>query len=381
MLLENYLNKKLYYFLGVIIFMFITYTLYIFFFREDVVISFKITHFLFNYEDEFLKRAFVGEILRIINFDITNESIILISKITLIAITVIFVLMAYLFWKNSPKDTGSLLFISLFLFSSPTLMFFYHDMGRFDIYGLIIALISIFLILNTKPIVYFIIVPVLMVIIILIHEGMFFMFIPLILGFMLYKTSNKKHYITIAIIAMLQLYATYIISTKGQATYQSYEEHYEKLVSKYGENMVGSSLEVLYKGGLIENIKNTIENGFTKKRIMRHIKFCIFLLIPLLYLFYQIFKDSGYKWNDKRIIIFLMAFSPLALYPLGHDHFRWWAIALNNAFIVILILSIYDSKIKKSVVNIMYNKQNIVLFLLIISAIFGGVGVTSPFHR
>ena len=40
-----------------------------------------------------------------------------------------------------------------------------------------------------------------------------------------------------------------------------------------------------------------------------------------------------------RLIGLIASFSPLMLYPIGYDHFRWWALSLTNLFVALTLMA------------------------------------------
>ena len=90
-------------------------------------------------------------------------------------------------------------------------------------------------------------------------------------------------------------------------------------------------------------------------------------------------KANGFS---KKLLFFASALGPLlGLYPLGHDHFRWWALALTNLFVILSIIAYYEQAFKKLIISTFYKYQVLVVVILVSSVVVGAMGVTSAFQR
>ena len=103
---------------------------------DDEIGPFKYTHYLFNYEYEFLKRGFVGEILSLFFNPLQYEVVNFISLIFLIILSIVF-FNIFVSSFNKRPDASKLIF-SIMVFTSPvTMQHFIYDMGRLDIINFI----------------------------------------------------------------------------------------------------------------------------------------------------------------------------------------------------------------------------------------------------
>ena len=375
---ENGLCKNLIAFMLVSIALLVTVNVLM----PTVLSSFKFTHFLFNYESEFLKRGFIGEVFRLLGFEMNYQLASTVSYVLFVVFTLVFLFIITSAFKDSLVTTGVWLFIFMAAIHPATIQHFYVDLGRFDAFAFLIAALSIYLIARFSTVTSFVLVPILIILMLLIHEGTFFMYVPLILGFWLYRSSKLKEYLAITIVALISIFSTYVISKNGLITNMTKEQHYSSLVKTHGEDRIGmSSVAVLHGRELKENFFHTLTRGFNKNRLQEHVKLFI-ILFPLfllmLVLLIEEVKSNGFS---KKLLFIATAFGPLGLYPLGHDHFRWWALALTNLFVVLSIISYYDQSFKRILVSMFYKHQTLVVVILVSSVVVGGMGVTSAFQR
>lgn len=146
----------------------------------------KVTHWLFNYDEEFVKRRLAGETVRLPGIEVNRQNVLVISYVFLL---VAFCALTYIFYRPIARDrenTGLWLFF--FAVSSPaTFQHFIFDAGRLDIFCLLLALASLQAIdrLQGAPVI--LAVFLLMGLAILIHEAAFFMYVPMVLAYWLYR--------------------------------------------------------------------------------------------------------------------------------------------------------------------------------------------------
>ena len=362
------------------------------------LLSFIQTHYLFNYEHEFLKRGLVGEILRLSFENLNGEIVYNISLFFLILLSIVFF---KLFFIDFNKDTNiyKLIFSTMVFVSPLTLQHFIYDIGRFDIINILITLLSFFIIekfhKNTFLVVIFIF-PLLNCML-LIYEGSFFMFIPMIFGFWFFKNSKKNTFVIQLIFFLIITFITFKISTLGLSTKYTYTEYYNFLTNKYfifADNIDSkrffsvrsTAVEVLYRD-LFNTydpkvpyaiFEDNIRKGFTIKSLVNNL-ILIILLSPIFFIIFTIYRGF-FKISDFKTKLFLITpLSPFVLFIFGYDHMRWWALIFTNIFIILfrlcnekdIYLEIILANIKKY--KILY------IFLIFESFVIGPVKFMSTF--
>lgn len=337
--------------------------------------SWRYTHWLFNYDIEFVKRGFAGQILLITNYDM---SFLQLEKVWLsitLTVSIIFSLIVARSFLLS-KEKNNVHFFLLALISSATLQHFVYDFGRFDSINLIITMIALVLINKLTDKTLFLLMPALSLIMILVHEAAFFLFIPLIISYWLYihpKTLFGK-FIVFAFIII----STYLVSTKGLVDSMSLKEHHTYLEQKYETIISESSLNVLHRN-LKDNIEFTAES-IDKKRIFDHIGFFI-TFFPLFFILGKILLSISNFVNNKYhyYLIITACFTPLALYPLGEDHFRWWAIVITNLFLIISLFAYKSSNVYDKIAEITHKHKKMIIVTITLSIILGPLGNPSAY--
>lgn len=343
--------------------------------------SFKYTHYLFNYQEEFIKRGLVGEVFRQLGFQMSYDLATLFAVGLFAFLTsVLFVVFVWPF-RTDLNQAGTWLFWVFALTHSATIQNLYLDFGRYDGLGLLLTLLSMAIIAKSRVVSYGLI-PLIFTLAILIHEASFIIYLPMVIAFWLYQAQGRKQIIVVMLVTLLMATVTYTVSKLGLATHTSLEQHHQALVAEQGaENVNVHSVAVVHERGLKENIELTVQYGLTPQRIQNHLGL-VLILFPTFWLIYVLFaaevKQSGLSF---RLLFLASAFSPLLLYPLGLDHFRWWALAITNFLMVIAGLSYLDKHYRQRVIDIFYRQQWMVLAAVVISCVTGGLGVMAEFAR
>ena len=106
----------------------------------------------------------------------------------------------------------------------------------------------------------------------------------------------------------------------------------------------------------------------------------LLLLLPFFVLIYRFTSSmrsvAGYKYN----LLALASLSPLALYPLGYDSFRWWSLAITNFIIVIILVANLDKKIADNLFAFMEKNRQLAILVVVLGFISGPLGITGSFN-
>lgn len=342
--------------------------------------NWKLTHWLFNYQDEFVKRGLVGELFRLLGSEVTLTQVVVISYAFIV---LILGMMVYFFSRpvvRSPEKTGLWWFFLIALTSSATFQHFNYDVGRFDVFCFALALLSLMMIRVGSGRVAAISILACMSLAILVHEAAFFMYVPMVVAYWFYRDPDLKHIAPKVLVAVLLVVVTYFVSTGGLVETKTLTQYFTELQLRYGIWVVEDSLRVLYRGGVEENILMTLQRGFRLEGVLSYLLFAAFVLLPLLILVVKFFRlRGGFDNGRAALIFFASALGPLALYPLGFDHFRWWAATITNFFVIVSLVAYHDAGFRDRLNAVVCGNRPVVLGILLLSLILGPIGVTDSF--
>lgn len=357
--------------------------------------TFTETQYLFNYEFEFLKRGFLGEILRLTFENVNSKHIYLFSLFFLILL-LIFLSKIFFFDFNNKTNIYKLIFSITILICPLTLQHFIDDIGRQDIVNLLITLFTFFLIKKFYKSNFFLATLVLFnsCIMLLIHEVSFFLFIPMIFSFWFLKSSQKNISFLILLSFLFIITITALISTHGLSTKFSYVDLNMYLLERYFfpfeiDEIVfikNDALMVLYRD-LFNSYDPNVENGIIRDTIQGAFKLdvlntnliLVILLSPIFFIAYKLYFEFFKISNFKTKFFLVSALTPLIMFLLGYDHMRWWSIFFTNIFIAIFYLCKENNLYQKVIINNVKKNQRLYLYLISVSFLLGPVKATSTF--
>lgn len=342
------------------------------------VSNWKYTHWIFNYEEEFVKRGLIGELLRLLDVSVTYEYVQIFSIILVFFVVCSLLFVFVLPLKKYPEKIGLCLFFFCAIANPATLQHFVFDAGRFDGFCLLLALLSLLSVALFSQYSSLFMIFILSIISILIHEASFFIFIPLVFSYFAYKNNKNLNLYTLFIIILALFLSTYVISALGLAQFYDIDRYYEILTIKHGSHINKNSLSVLYNGSLDFNIRMTMEKALNMDKFIHHL--AMFLVFsPFIFLLYSSLKCYLKNTSYFKTVIIGSSLSPLFLYPLGFDHFRWCSLAITNLIISVCILSLDDDILLNSISETFNKYRNLSLFFIIVSLIVGPLCVLSSF--
>lgn len=342
--------------------------------------SIKMLYYVASYETGFLKRALLGELLRIINFQITFFNMLILFF--LIAIISIYIFLKFVkkeIKKQDMKKTGIYLFFIFLLTHIATINQMIYEFGRLDQINLIITILCIYLIKKYKDLNFIFLYPLILVGL-LIHEAFLIINFPLIFFYWLYKIkyNNYKNILRYTIF-ILVIISSLLIINLGEIKHTTPEEYTKYIETNYGSKFIHEDTINVFFRSTKDNIIMTVSHLFSFSSFIDHIMF-IFILFPTLYIFYKIFRNPFIKYNKDFKLLLIAAVSPLGLYFLGVDFPRWWALTITNIFIVTILL-LEKKEFKESLNKIFIKNKKIIFVLVFIHIILGPLGVNESFPR
>ena len=362
------------------------------------ILSFIQTHYLFNYEHEFLKRGFVGEILRLSVENLNADIVYNLSLFFLFFLSIIFFKIFFIDF-NKDTNTNKLIFSTMVFVSPLTLQHFIFEIGRFDIINILITLLCFFIVEKFHKNIFLVAILIfpLLNCMLLIHEGSFFMFIPMIFGFWFLKDSKKNIFGIQLIFFLIITFITYKISTLGLSTIYTYTEYYNFLVNRYfifADDLASgrffsirsTAVEILYRdlfntydpNVLYPIFEDTIRIGFNIKWLVNNL-ILIILLSPVFFIIFTIYR-SFFKVSDFKTKLFLITpISPIVLFIFGYDHMRWWALIFTNIFIILFRLCKEKDIYLKIILANIKRYKILYIFLILESFVLGPVKFMSTF--
>lgn len=343
------------------------------------LIDWNYTQLLFTYDGGFIKRGLLGEVLSYWPGRLSYAVASFVSYALLGLFVVAFVAVFVRVWRAARGRTGALWLMLLAVGSPATLGHFAEDVGRVDIVVLTLAiglLLGLCRLGRARRGASTTLVLIVNGLAILIHEAAFFMIMPLTLAWWRYQDATRigAAWQLACLGALTTL--TYLVSTRGGYTAQPLAEHFAELQCVYGAHVARGSLSVLHHTGLMENMRHTLTEGFRPARLMHH-GVLTAVLLPFGYLAFSVLAAVRSELNRTAWLVLVAALSPLALYPLGHDHFRWWSLAITNVLLAFALLCRSHPQVANRGLACLEKNRGWVWATLLLALVTGPLGVVT----
>lgn len=288
------------------------YYLWVFVDRGDATfLDWKITQYAVNYfEHGFIKRGFVGTLFSALPPDFVGMWVVAVNTV----LFAVFLLLSHRLITTLVPENSRNVLLALVAISPFCAFQFAFDVGRFDIYNLLLMVAALGLLLRGR------IYPVLLLVSIatLIHEGFVVYGVPLIVGLAIYLAQHRQgKALPSAIADRKALLLSAVVAVLSVVIYL------------FGNNVQLADSVVGY-GGVVWK-RGLFEISFGGRLLDKLILGAMVLtLYGLLTRFYQV--------NRGRFdVLYVMSFAPLALFVMGVDYARWCALIFMNILVVILL--------------------------------------------
>jgi len=318
------------------------------------------THFTFNYSHGFVRRGFVGELLRRIGGDhaFSYRSLALLSFVLLVAAVVVMALLLRRTLRADPEDLGLRVAILAFA-ASPSVVFFVHMIGYLDYLGVVaVAFLLLFCARSTSQYAIFYCALPIGIVLALIHESLPVMFAPVMFFAMLCHIVNRNRERTLArrangimvahalLFTGLVLVASGVVGTLGTRPVR---------VVKSMELSVAEQADFPLRPDALEVLRRS--PGHMALRVMpsyygrpgtatQFLKQALVALPGYAFLVYYGLQSVGRLGLSRRMALLLRctfvgaAVSPLSLNLVGWDHGRWNSVAMIATMLCIAALKV-----------------------------------------
>lgn len=342
-----------------------------------------LTHWLFSYELEFLKRALVGELWRQLSWPTGLPDLQLAAGIVLAAlVALLLVLFMAPAWSSPGSGQGLWRFAVLAMCCPATVAHMAYDFGRFDQLNFLLALAAIGVVAWRNSVFTGTVLLVLMSISILIHEAALFMFVPVVLAFWYWRYPTRTQLMVVAFVLLLLLMLTAFVWQHGHMSDMDMPSYMALLAQRHGTWVMADSVSVLFRDSVEANVQFTVQRAFSTRYLRDHVWMFLFVLMPLIFLLRPVFLTAVRHLPRSAIVLLSAALvGPLMLMPIGHDYFRWWSIGVTNALLVITLFACRYDQVAQALSTVMDRRRRWVMGVVLLFLFVGPLGVTKAFER
>lgn len=301
------------------------------------------THWLFNYEFGLIKRGFVGEALARLGITPDYHTHYDAARWNLYVINALIALMLLLPSLRHGLSLGWVLFSAVLVTSPGVLQQMALGVGRINFVALVPMLLYLVVAPHLRRDISFLLLLVVGYVGIAIHEASLLLHLPLLLAVFVYIHRHEQATIAWGAFAGILFTATAaMLSFATERLAIGEREYLEYMYSNYS-HVHRMAVKVLFTD-LRENVESTLEMLATVSSLFHH-GIYIAVMLPMGVLLWRSTRDVWFAVRrdvqaaPAAPLLFLSCLSPLALYPLGHDHYRWLSSILVNLFLMLLFLS------------------------------------------
>lgn len=340
--------------------------------------DFQLTHYHFNYSDEFLRRGLIGELLRLFGFPLTNFSVSLLYAVAVMAFVLLLVIACARIFAGQSRRVGVLFMAFMIACPGLTLHYAYSSYGYLDIFQLLLAAVGLWAIFGSGLYTASLIVLTFSALSILIHESGLIITAPLLITALILRFPARLSPVRAAAFFLVLLAFTIGVWRFGSADVLSFEAHIAALQQEAGNTDYISDAAVLVLHRTLGDNVGLVLPRSVEWYLWQQIKFVVFAA-PYLILFvislravHHYLKNKGETFGASAMGV--AVFIPIALYPIGHDYFRWWSAAMTNYFMLTLFLCALHNGYLERLVEIIVEKRALMALGIFIGVTMGGIG-------
>jgi hypothetical protein len=299
------------------------------------------SHWVLSYDYGFIRRGLVGTIMKIWVPIVTIEDIHHTAFIAYCIFLVFLLIVFYVLLRYKDKHGQLFRLILIFLANPATIAMLARDLGRFDLFLIIITFILMTLLLFNKHVW---LVPILMVIAMFIHEGFLILFAPTILAAIifvyLWKEREKKLLVTL-VFSVISVAAVFLFIYKYGRPAMGYDKFWPLIQSRAAFNITELSIRECYFS-VVDHYNlassslydaGSIANFFAALLIMSPV------ILILINLWTHAFRDCGAQHRVCKLLL-LATLSGLMVIPIATDYGRWLSgVIFCNFFAIFFLIS------------------------------------------
>ena len=302
--------------------------------RSFNVNNWRATHFLFSFQDGFVSRALIGTLIRTFfsQYFGSFAAIKIISAVILVVYSLLLSISGSRYWRGD-RSLPCFLNVMIILTSPATIAFMAGEAGCFDTAAYALAMIALLFLPVLPKRLHWLFVSLVALTLVLIHEVMLMLPIPLLVACILSKNysiepSGQLRGLKAAVFWMLPaiLFAGYCLTFARFELSQDSFRQTMALLQNYADFEIQPGSVMVHFRALRENVL------LTSKNLLYHGIFSFFIIFPSLVTAFEITRHSTAVRSQLAARIVLCSV-PLAVSLVGFDYPRWFAAVTLNFFI------------------------------------------------
>lgn len=342
--------------------------------------AYPASHWVLSYEDGLIRRGLIGAIVKLWIPLVKIENVYHIAFTAYGTFLVLLLTTFYALLKSKDKEGRLFRVVLVFSATPATLSLLGRDLGRFDLFLIVILFLCLILLSIDR---HTWMIPILMVTAMFIHESFLVLYTPMMLAAMIFMfvwgRRGKKMLGMVVVSAIAVVGAFLILYNFGNPTLE-YEEFSRSIQSRAGFTITELSMRECYFS--IKDHYTLASSSLFNPGSIANLFAALIILSPailiLLNLWSHAFKNCG---PQKRMcqLLFLSTLSGLMVIPIATDYGRWLSAVVFCNFFAIFFLVSRDVIKAEELVEYSGRGRLLLAFISVVYLVFGPLHDWEPF--
>lgn len=299
------------------------------------------SHWILSYDYGFIRRGLVGTIMKVWFPIITIEDIHHTALIAYCTFLVFLLIVFYVLLRYKGKNGQLFRLILIFLANPATISMLALDLGRFDLFLIMIMFLSMTLLLLNRHVW---LIPILMITAMFIHEGFFILYAPTIVATIIFVylwDEREKRILATLVFSVIMVVAAFLVLYKYGRPTLGYEEFSSIIQSRSTFGVTELSLRECYFS-IIDHYKLASSSLYEAGSIANFFA-ALLILSPVILILLNLWTHALRNCGAQRIackLFFLATLSGLMVVPIATDYGRWFSGVIFCNFFAIFFLVI-----------------------------------------
>lgn len=289
--------------------------------KIDEIYSWCTTPYLLTYKFGFSSKFLIGSLLELAFPYLSSKILYYIILMSLVLLNILVSILLGKAVRHIKEEYQNIILLLALVFlsnpSSVSYLFYWGNYGRLDMYLLIIAIIAVFFINNSK-LKYTL--PFLCLIGMAIHQAFAFTYLIIIIGIHLYDiydNNYNKNSIIIAVFSLLISILSFIYFQflSPPINYANSSDFINILSNRTNISISVSMIEFEYFKTISDHIKELVLNNLLKRVLVGIITVC--MMLPIIIILKTLWQDAISYAKDKKLkfLMIFMMLSPIISLP------------------------------------------------------------------
>jgi hypothetical protein len=337
---------------------------------------YSVSQWALSYDYGLIRRGLLGTIVKLWNPILTMDTVRNIAEVVYYLFLALLLLASYAILKS--KDIGGRVWrlILLFVVNPATLSLLARDLGRFDIFLIMVLFFSMILLSVNK---YIWLIPIFILTAMFIHESFIILYLPTLIAAMMivYSRENKKKKILLTLIASAMVaVSAFIILIQFGNPRLSYNDFFRMIQSRSDFTLTDLSIRECFYS--INDHVHLASSSLYDAGSIANLFLALLFLSPIIIILFALWATAFRSGNIHPVLCKILSFATLSgllLIPVATDYGRWIsAITFCNIFSIFFLLSMGIIKVEELTEFSKDSFSILFMFMFLTYLLFG------PFH-